>query len=534
MNDDPDIGGIPPSEKGAPNGVCPLDAGAKVSTTYLPPSIVGAIYFKGTWDASTGAYPVAPTQGDYYVISVEGTISGVLYKVQDWMICQSTGPDVWDKIDAQSLNIPIRGFALNFSNNPPGAPADGETWLIGSVPTGAWVGHADEVATWGATAAAWIFETPSNGWTYYVTTLNHYYITTGAGWVPLLSVSGAVENEISKYDANGLPTTSKVKLIYETRDVPNTGNDYIEIGSFAQNEGTFSLIVSVSAKDAAPGLTGADLYFIVGKYNQTSGLWELAYPLQQQESHSQLCVMINNNVLSLRLIAITSTVSDVTVRVQIIDIGVGDAVFSAASGTGTMSLPSTIYDTTVLSQKDGKVEAFGVLNMNSNLIKEVTDPVDAQDAATKNYVDTFPTKCLSPLQIGAGDWIPFGVGLIGWDYIGNRLAIRHRGTGDATVGIFRGEKILPADFTGFPSTPLDIYVRRNAVTTITITMYKNGVADSTINGTDITPTAADTWEKKTLTPGSTYAAEDTVVLEVTSTCDAGEINYISTAKLEVN
>lgn len=48
--------------------------------------------------------------------------------------------------------------------NPPGSPADGDTYILGTVPTGAWAGHAKEIARYNAAADAWEFMTPKAGW----------------------------------------------------------------------------------------------------------------------------------------------------------------------------------------------------------------------------------------------------------------------------------------------------------------------------------------------------------------------------------
>lgn len=44
-------------------------------------------------------------------------------------------------------------------NDPPGAPTNGQSWIVGDTPTGAWVGKADFVATW--VGDDWVFSAPT-------------------------------------------------------------------------------------------------------------------------------------------------------------------------------------------------------------------------------------------------------------------------------------------------------------------------------------------------------------------------------------
>ncbi|MDZ4118022.1 DUF2793 domain-containing protein [Phaeovulum sp.] len=46
---------------------------------------------------------------------------------------------------------------------PPGSPTEGQRWIIPAAPTGAWAGHAGQIAAW--QDGAWAFYAPLDGWT---------------------------------------------------------------------------------------------------------------------------------------------------------------------------------------------------------------------------------------------------------------------------------------------------------------------------------------------------------------------------------
>jgi len=72
-----------------------LDENGLVPESQLPASIVGALSYKGTWDAST-AYPTGAAQGNYYIVSVAGNTGGGDYEIGDWIVYNGTA---WQKID---------------------------------------------------------------------------------------------------------------------------------------------------------------------------------------------------------------------------------------------------------------------------------------------------------------------------------------------------------------------------------------------------------------------------------------------------
>lgn len=67
---------------------------------------------------------------------------------------------------------------LDIINDPPGAPADGDRYIVDTVPTGAWVGHASDIAQWNG--SAWSYITPNKGYSTYVESLGEIYVWDGS------------------------------------------------------------------------------------------------------------------------------------------------------------------------------------------------------------------------------------------------------------------------------------------------------------------------------------------------------------------
>ena len=89
------------AQKGAASGIAPLDANARIPSSYMPTSVVGALDYQGVWDATTDAIPTAAqaNKGWYYKVSVAGNflINGCSsWRVGDWIVSNGT---TWDKVE---------------------------------------------------------------------------------------------------------------------------------------------------------------------------------------------------------------------------------------------------------------------------------------------------------------------------------------------------------------------------------------------------------------------------------------------------
>ena len=97
-----------------------------LSTQWDGPS--GALNYKGTLDASLGVYPPSPIKGDFYIISVAGTIGGHAYAVGDWAVFNGTS---WDYVDntvyVSSVNGQIGNVVLE-ADDIPYTPATPTNW----------------------------------------------------------------------------------------------------------------------------------------------------------------------------------------------------------------------------------------------------------------------------------------------------------------------------------------------------------------------------------------------------------------------
>jgi len=107
------LGTASTKDAGAALGVATLDAAGKVPISQIPDSVIGALSYQGTWNATTNTPTLTSsvgTKGYYYVVSVAGTtdLNGVTdWQVGDWAVYNGTA---WQKVDNTDGVTSVNGF----------------------------------------------------------------------------------------------------------------------------------------------------------------------------------------------------------------------------------------------------------------------------------------------------------------------------------------------------------------------------------------------------------------------------------------
>lgn len=145
-----------------------------LSTATVPTGaeVVGDAYIVGV---GTGAF--AGQDGNLAYLTRRGWVFAVP-EIGATVLNEATGQNTqftdtgWGAFAVTFADGSIAPVALQFPggivvedtlNTPPGSPTTGKFWIVGSVPTGAFVGHGADLAYW--TGSAWAFMDPADGWT---------------------------------------------------------------------------------------------------------------------------------------------------------------------------------------------------------------------------------------------------------------------------------------------------------------------------------------------------------------------------------
>jgi len=91
---------------------------------------------------------------------------------------------------------------------PPDVPVEGARYIVGSGPTGAWSGHAREIAAY--QDGAWMFYTPREGWIAWVADEDVAVVWNGSTWVALTTGGGGGGGGEGDFSTLGVNATADV------------------------------------------------------------------------------------------------------------------------------------------------------------------------------------------------------------------------------------------------------------------------------------------------------------------------------------
>jgi len=96
--------------KGVAGGVVPLNSSNVIDNKYLPASLIGAVNYRGVYDASADSPVIGAADGTnkgyYYVVTNSGTAHGLNLVVGDWVISDGTS---WGKVASNSPVLSVFG-----------------------------------------------------------------------------------------------------------------------------------------------------------------------------------------------------------------------------------------------------------------------------------------------------------------------------------------------------------------------------------------------------------------------------------------
>ena len=239
------LGTASTKDAGAALGVATLDSAGKVPISQIPDSVIGALSYQGTWNASTNTPTLTSsvgTKGYYYVVSVAGStnLNGITdWKVGDWAVYNGSA---WQKIDNTDSVTSVNGYTgavvLTYTD-------------VGAFPATSTTGSGNVVLATGATQANPTISNYEN-----FTPTNAPAYSEGRVWYDSTEKSLAFYN-----DSSALAVHVSQDLIFKVINntgstIPNGSPVYITSTSSGQTYPNVALAkADVAATSAVIGLT---------------------------------------------------------------------------------------------------------------------------------------------------------------------------------------------------------------------------------------------------------------------------------------
>ena len=141
---------------------------------------------------------------------------------------------------------------------PPGSPAEGARYIVGSSPTGAWSGHADEVAAY--QDGAWMLYAPVEGWIAWIGDEDIAVVWDGTVWSALTTGSGGGTGSFTTLGINATAdTTNRLTLAADATLLNHDGDGHqLKINKASASDTASLLYQDAFSGRAEHGLAGDD------------------------------------------------------------------------------------------------------------------------------------------------------------------------------------------------------------------------------------------------------------------------------------
>ena len=127
------------------------------------------------------------------------------------------------------LDVLVQLSVLSRSvNTPPSSPIDGDNYIVGASPTGAWAGMAGKVALY---FAGWRFKTPIAGWRAWVRDENRILVYGGSSWAACVNVASSGTAAAPSYSFDGDSNTGVFSPTADIVAVATAGAERLRVDS---------------------------------------------------------------------------------------------------------------------------------------------------------------------------------------------------------------------------------------------------------------------------------------------------------------
>jgi len=479
---------------------------------------------------------------------------------------------------------------LNSQNAPPGSPATGDTYLVGTSPTGAWVGHAKDIAEWNG--SAWVFTDGVQGDFLYNATNALTYIFRSGNWVQTTGIP-ALNNGNTISSGLRIGTNNSRSLTFETNNV-NRGR-FDSVGRFyvydtsLRKANKYLQIDSITGRLVASEISGSSassLLFPNGREIITSSRDF------QQSDEGKILIVVGNNIALTMPDASIWTEEGIPIGLKFMQ-GYTGCSYEAAHGFPTKVLQLSNdgeFITVITGEYLGKSSVGTIANMQVNSDGEIVTLNKYLYDKSQNAIPLSGTVSGSPvtgdieidenqnigLFSGANLYFKF-FGQDGYNKIGGYTVINGNSGSIVALGSVNGISGLPSGIKGDADysaniTDLDYtqkiyvdnaissnrkvdtsYIFRNAtldstcmITVINGITYRSCAKDSVGSGTAYTFSTGLTNTSSTITNnlstgvsggqsviGGTASGEN-LTLSSTSNATKGDLRFGTSAYKEVN